>query len=220
MPDAAILGLRPHTYWTAAVVLAGAGGGPTVIARRRIEFALGRERFVYHQAAEDPNGAPALIAKVRRAVETRARDEIGALLDELARGGHWVGIAVVPAGAAHVPTELADILRAHAHMHSAEGQFYRDAAASACRSLGLEVRRVVEKTLMGLGGQVLGLDKGELKAGLKRLGLGVGPPWSEDYHLAALGAWIQPEIRLAPKGEALSVRRRLAPAVHGWPPGR
>ena len=50
-PDAAVLGFRPHTYWTAVVALAGPLAAPRVILRQKMVFAAGEERLAYHQAA-------------------------------------------------------------------------------------------------------------------------------------------------------------------------
>lgn len=191
MLEAAVLGLRPHTYWTAAVVLAGSREDPRVVDRRRIEFAAEPERFVYHQAAEDPAGAPRLIETVREAVTARASGEIGALLEDLKRGGAEAGVAIIPAGSGKAPAALADIIASHALTHAAEGEFYRNAVAKACEAQGLEVRRVSEKTLMRLGCEVLAIGEGELKTRLVELGSRLGPPWNEDCRIAALLAWLQ-----------------------------
>lgn len=188
-PPFAVLGFRPHTYWTAAVALAGPSAAPRVVARRRIVFAAGLERFVYHQAAANPARAAALIARVRAAAEAKAAGEIGRLAADLRADGFEVDLAVTPVGATRIPDRLEDILRAHALIHAAEGAFYRDAVASGCGLAGLEARRVAERDLPTLVADALAVSDAELEARLKAMGAGLGPPWGEDYRLAALAAW-------------------------------
>ncbi len=188
-----VLGFRPHTYWTAAVALTGSAAAPHVVVRHKIVFAAGAERSVYHQAAEAPAGtAEALIDKVRVAVEANAKAGIGALLDLLKRDGLAVRLAVAPTGGRKLPA-LADIVRVHTMQHAAEGEFYRDVVAAACGALGLPVRRPVERELIPLACDRLGVDRPGLEAILKQMGAALGPPWSEDQRLAALGAWLELE---------------------------
>jgi hypothetical protein len=189
-PSLAVLGFRPHTYWTAVVALAGTPKTPRVIERRRVEFAAGDERFVFHQAAEaGPAAAEPLIAKVRAATEANAVGEIGGLIADLQNAGVGVGEAVVPAGTAKRPARLEDILSAHARIHAAEGNFYRDVVADACGVTGLAVQRVAERELPALVSAKLGIDAGALEARLKDMGADLGPPWNEDFKLATLAAW-------------------------------
>jgi len=189
-PSTAVLGFRPHTYWTAVVALAGAPDAPLVLERRRITFATGAERFVYHQAAEeDLARAEALIAQVCAATEANAAREIGGLLADLQRDGVRVHAAVAPAATAKLPQALEEILRVHARMHAAEGNFYRDVVAQACSSLGLEVHRVAERDLPSLLRGLLGVDHATLEDSLKAMGATLGPPWGEDFKLATQAAW-------------------------------
>jgi hypothetical protein len=183
----AVLGFRPHTYWTAAVALAGDVGAPIVLERRRIDFAAGDERGVYHHVeGMAPGEAEAWIAKVWAAVEANARRGLGELVGDLGAAGASFGRAVVPIGRNKAPEAVEDILKSHAFMHAAEGDFYRGVVAQACANLGFEVRRVVERDLPGLVGQRLGRPA---DASLKAMGAALGPPWSEDQKLATLAAW-------------------------------
>jgi hypothetical protein len=194
MPDApssVVLGFRPHTYWTAAVALAGPLQAPLVVERRRVDFAAGNERMVFHRAETmDLALAQPMIDQVRAAVEANAAREIAAMVADLKRDGAEVRCAIVPAGTAKLPERLEDILRVHARMHAAEGNFYRDVIASACESLGLATRRAVERELPALVADVLEIREPALTARLKEMGLKLGPPWSEDYRLATLAAWL------------------------------
>jgi hypothetical protein len=188
----AVLGLRPHTYWTAAVVMAGPPEAPRVIERRRIVFAEGDERFVFHQAGElELAAGRALVGRVRASTLANAAREISRLLQELAASGVRAGAAVAPLGRQTPPDDLAQILRSHALMHAAEGHFYREVVADACASLGLAVDRPFEHQLMPLAGQVLCPDGPGLEERLRAMGAALGPPWGEDQKLAAVAAWLR-----------------------------
>ncbi|MDB5455253.1 MAG: hypothetical protein JWP92_838 [Caulobacter sp.] len=195
-PSIAVLGFRPHTYWTAVVAVAGRADAPRIVERRRIAFAAGHERFVYHQAAElEPARAQALIDAVRAATGANAAREIGGLLTDLRSEGLTVDVAVTPAGTAKPPEALADILRVHARVHAAEGSFYREVVAAACDALGLRVRRVIERDLPAQLGRSLGVEPAALEARLKTMGAPLGPPWNEDYRLATQAAWLHLDDR-------------------------
>jgi hypothetical protein len=186
----AVLGFRPHTYWTAAIALAGDPQAPRVLQRRRIDFASGDERSVYHRvetmAADE---AEAWIARVWTACEADTRRGVGDLVTHLADRGVSLGVAVVPIGRAKAPDRWEDIIKSHSHMHAAEGDFYRGVVATACTNLGLEVRRVVERDLSATLSQLLRIDRPTLEQQLKSIGAALGPPWTEDQKLATLAAW-------------------------------
>ena len=188
----AVLGFRPHTYWTAAVALAGDPHAPEVIARRRIDFASGDERGVYHHVETLPRDeAQAWIDKVWAAVEANCRRGLGALLDDLVMADVTLGLAVVPIARNRAPDKLEDILKSHSWMHAAEGDFYRGAVAAACTALGLEVRRCIERELSGAVSSRHTLPTPIIETRLKSLGAALGPPWTEDQKLATLAAWSQ-----------------------------
>lgn len=192
MSDArtAILGFRPHTYWTAAVALAGDPHAPQVLQRRRIDFASGDERGVYHHVeGMDGEEAQAWIDRVWAAVEANCRRGLRALLENLAKDGVTLGVAVVPIARTRPPDKLEDILKSHSWMHAAEGDFYRGAVAAACTALGLEVRRGVERDFVADVCRRHAVPASLLDMRMKALGAALGPPWSEDQKLATLAAW-------------------------------
>jgi hypothetical protein len=162
-----------------------------VIDRRRIVFATGEERMVFHRAeGVGLAAARALITEVQVATEANAQREIARFVADLARDGVSVRAAVTAAATSKLPEKLEDILRVHARMHAAEGNFYRDVVATACEACGLQVHRVVERETPALMGDLLGINFSMLEARLKEMGRTLGPPWSEDYKLAAQAAWL------------------------------
>jgi hypothetical protein len=191
-PGTAVLGFRPHTYWTAAVALGGDPHAPDVIARRRIDFASGDERGVYHHVeGMAPDEAQAWIDRVWAAVEANCRRGLAPLLDDLARAGVTLGVAVVPIARTKAPDKVEDILKSHSWMHAAEGDFYRGIVAAACTALGLEVRRGIERDFAAEVCRRHAFPPLLLETRMKALGAALGPPWSEDQKLATLAAWSQ-----------------------------
>jgi hypothetical protein len=190
-PSSVVQGFRPHTYWTAVVALAGPADAPVVVERRRVDFAAGEERMVFHRAETmDLSLAQSMIEKVRAAVEVNATRGIAAMVTDLKRAGAEVRCAVVPVGTAKLPEKLEDILKVHARMHAAEGNFYRGVVASACEGLGLTTHRAIERELPALVSDVLEIGQSTLTTRLKEMGARLGAPWSEDYKLATLAAWL------------------------------
>jgi hypothetical protein len=188
---AAVLGFRPHTYWTTVVALAGNPQAPRILDRARIVFATGDERFVYHQVAEmDAAAAEHRLAKVRAATQANAARGIAQLVGTLRKANLGVRLAVVPAARGKLAQSLADSVKSHTLIHAAEGDFYRDVVAQACVGLGLEVSRVAERELLLEASKSLGVHAVALEARLKTMGQIAGPPWSEDQRLATLAAWI------------------------------
>jgi hypothetical protein len=160
-----------------------------VLHRRRIVFAGPAETFPYHRAADgDPARAGALIEEIRQRQAALARREIAALLADLKRQDVAVRVAVTAASTAKLPAALADILSTHSRIHAAEGTFAREVIAEACAALKLKVHRVVERELPALCADAVGADVAER---LKAMGARLGPPWSEDYKLAVMAAWLQ-----------------------------
>ncbi len=187
---AAVLGFRPHTYWTAAVAVIGDAGAPQVVHRRRIEFVEERLRFAYHRAEEAPDRAEAVIAKARAGQLAAATAEIARLVADLKTQGFNVSAAATAASTTRLPARLEDILASHARIHAAEGVFARDIIADACAAAGLRVVRVEERELHALVGDLIGGGPTTAKARLADMGGKLGPPWSEDYRLATLAAWL------------------------------
>lgn len=191
MPSFAVLGFRPHTYWTAAAVVAGPPEAPEVLWRERLVFAGPGEKFPFHRAAEvELAAAPAVIEASRAACAANLRRGVGALRERMRARGVEIGLAATAAATAKLPDALADILVSHSRIHAAEGDFARDVVAAACRDAGLEVRRIVERELAALTADLLGVGQTELAARLKAMGGALGPPWNEDYKLAVQAAWL------------------------------
>jgi hypothetical protein len=85
---------------------------------------------------------------------------------------------------------LEAILKSHALIHTAEGEFFRNELVEACKHCGLPVLGVKEKELFEHGAAKLGTAKGELERRVQEMGKTIGPPWTQDQKYAALVAWM------------------------------
>ena len=179
------LGFRTHSGWAAAVAVSGSLESPVVLDRRRIITARG-PRQPFHAAEPLPfPKAEALIRKCR----DEALELAVAAVREMQRefGAECAGVLV---GRPRPSPSLADILKSHAAIHTAEGVFYREILIEACHTCGLRVTTVVEKEIAA---NVAALPK-------------LGPPWTADEKLACLAGWE------ALKGETFVIPRRRGEA--------
>jgi len=85
---------------------------------------------------------------------------------------------------------LEKILAAHPMIHTAEGQFFRQAFRDACASLKIPVTGIRERDLDEHTKSALRGDGGLLKKKIAGMGKTLGPPWTTDQKAAALAAMI------------------------------
>jgi hypothetical protein len=85
---------------------------------------------------------------------------------------------------------LATTLASHALIHTAEGEFFRNALKKACAFCGLPVIGVKERELLNKGMATLGISTDDLEQQVVKLGKSIGAPWGKDEKLCAMAAWI------------------------------
>jgi len=81
------------------------------------------------------------------------------------------------------------ILASHALIHTADGEHFRDALAAASEGHRLPVTRIREKELWARAEAALRRPAKDLQAAVAAWGKALGPPWTQDQKLSALGAW-------------------------------
>jgi hypothetical protein len=188
LPRMAVIGLRVHSGWAAAVLVSGKAAQPQVLGRRRLVLVEGRmPRQPYHYVEEmGVEKARSLLDGWQKTVLRLARGE----LKEMTADHDVSGIAILLSSGRPLP-ELGKILASHALIHSAEGEFYRDALRAAGEALSLTVFGVKEKELFASASQQLKSSPEKLKAQLDSFKQSVGTPWTADEKLATLAAWLQ-----------------------------
>ena len=188
----AALGLRAHSGWAALVAVGGGPASPEVLDRRRIEMADDREaKQPYHAAEELPLAkARALLDRLARVAQERAAAGLGAVLADLRTDGYDVVGAIVLTASGKALPPLESILASHALIHTADGEHFRDALAFAGRQHGVRVARIREKDLLARAAQAVGRPAPDLQSAVSAWGKPLGPPWTQDQKLSALGGWL------------------------------
>ena len=181
----AALGLRAHSGWAVAVAVAGAA----VIERRRIELCdclVAGSKQPYHRAAQMPlPQAAQYLERCAQISTAMAEAAVRRMVADLSGAGYRAAGCSILLGAGRPLGELAKTLASHPLIHTAEGEFYRDALREGARRCGLAVDGIKERDLRPSLGEAA------------ELGKALGPPWREDEKLCALAALRAIRLRTA-----------------------
>lgn len=187
------LGFRVHSGWACLVAVTAQDNAPQVIARRRVELAdHGLRGFQpYHAASEMPLAeAEAFLDRCATTSEATTTASVRNLNQQLTAKGCEVTGSCILLGSGRPVADLAATLRSHPMIHTAEGDFFRNALQKACESCGLPVLTVKEKELVSRAAAALRLTPGELQRRISELCKTIGPPWRQDEKLCAIAGWL------------------------------
>jgi len=188
----AALGIRMHSGWGVLVAVSGDASSVEVMERRRIVIAdprIAGANQPYHYAAS--LGLPEserYLANCAAAAEGLAIAAVEEVIREL-DGRHFriVGSAVLLASGRPLPP-FPKILASHALIHSAEGEFFRNAVRNACERLDISVTAIRERELDEQAKTAFGNAASRVQRRISSLGSSIGPPWTKDHKSAAIAA--------------------------------
>jgi hypothetical protein len=190
----AALGVSMHSGWGVLVAVSGDASSLEVLERRRIVTAdptIPGAKQPYHFA--EGLGlleAERYLAHCTGASERLAFDAVKEVVGNLeARRCPIAGCAVLLASGRALPP-LPKILASHALIHTAEGEFFRDAVKNACQRLGMPVTALKERDLDVRARTAFGNEASRVQRRISSLGSSIGPPWTKDHKAAALAAAI------------------------------
>ena len=190
----AAIGFRAHSGWAALVAVAGSAESAYVIARRRIEIAdpaTEGSKQPFHAAEPMPfKDAAKYLKGCENSTKRLAREAVQVSINELRDKRYQVAGAGIILGSGRPLPELRAILASHALIHTAEGEFFRNALVEASEHSSLPVLGVKERELHDRAAAQLGLTAKHLEQRIAELGRSVGPPWTQDQKYAALVAWM------------------------------
>jgi len=193
----AALGIRMHSGWGVLVAVAGDGDSLAVLERRRIvviDSSVAGSVQPYHHAAMLALGKVGLAGAEKYLAQCAAISERLALaaVEEVRREleGRQYGIAgcAVLLASGRVLPPLEKILGAHPLIHTAEGEFFRDAVRKACGRLKIPVTAIPEREVEERAQTVFGKAAVRMMRSVASAGSSIGPPWTKDHKAAALAA--------------------------------
>jgi hypothetical protein len=188
----AAIGVRIHSGWGVLVAVSGDADSLEVMDRRRIVITGPRIPGIkqpYHYAASlGLAESERYLANCAAVSERLALAAVGEVVRELeGRQYRIVGSAVLLASGHPLPS-LAKILAPHALIHTAEGDFFRDAVRKACECLKIPVTAIRERELDEQAKMAFGNAASRLQRRISSLGSSIGPPWTKDHKAAASAA--------------------------------
>jgi hypothetical protein len=190
----AALGFRVHSGWAAAVVLGGPVDAPVVIDRRKIQLVKVFSyayRQPYHTAEKmTPKDGKEFICGIQSDAKRLALASLRSLQADLEEGDFEIVRSALLLASGHALPGLEQILASHALIHTADGELFRDSLRAACARCHLPVEGIREKELFETASEAFSIQVAGLKRRVAAFGKALGPPWSQDEKLAALGAWL------------------------------
>jgi len=188
----AVLGIRAHSGWAAGMTVGGVPPDVEVLARRRVaivDAAVVGSNQPYHFASEmELSEADHYLAQCAAIAQKLASAGISSIVAECESRGFRVSACAILAASARPLPPLPEILAAHTLIHTAEGEFFRDAFARACSALSIPVTRLREKELDAFGREHFGVLATQMQDRIAHQGKILGPPWTQDQKLATFAA--------------------------------
>jgi hypothetical protein len=192
--NSAAIGIRAHSGWAVVLVVSGDLTSAEIIVRERVAVvdpaARGAQQPYHFARSLSLDKARAHLQNCAAAAHVLARQGLETAIERVRASGYKViGCGILTATGRQIPN-LAETLASHAMVHTAEGEFFRNAFADASSDVGLCVTKFRERDLLGLAATELRLPSAKIKAQLTDIGRGLGPPWTQDQKRAALGGFL------------------------------
>lgn len=191
----AAMGIQMHSGWGVLIVVSFSHS-VEVLDRRRViasDPAMRGARQPYHHARtrlEEANleEAEKYLENCSATCQQLAMAAVEeAVVGARGRGYQIVGSAILEGAGRSLPS-LSQILASHPLIHSAEGEFFRRTARTACERLNLPVTAIRRRDLEERAKTTLGRAAAQVKRAVATLGKSIGPPWTADHKSAALAA--------------------------------
>src|SRR5579863_3060196 len=188
----AAFGVRMHSGWGVLVAISGDAGSIELVDRRRIITTDPRvpgAKQPYHYAANlGLQKAESYLATCIAVSERLASAAVAGLVRELEeREYRIVGATILVASGRPLPC-LSNILASHPLIHTAEGEFFRNAVSKACERLKIPVTAIRERDLQQQAETTFGNAATGVQRRISTHGASLGPPWNKDHKTSALAA--------------------------------
>jgi hypothetical protein len=189
----AALGFRVHSGWTSLIALALENNQPIILTRQRPHLVATFSytfRQPYHTAEKmDLAEAQTFLDQQRDEARVLALSALRSVQTEVAQQGYKLTRAALLLASGRPLPELSKILASHSIIHTADGEFFREALLHACAHANLAVTKIKERELLACASGALRRKPAALISTVADLGKPLGPPWTQDEKFATLVAW-------------------------------
>lgn len=190
----AAIGVSVHSGWGAVVAIAGERGTEEVVLRRRvviIDSKIAGSAQPYHYVAKkDISAAEKHLAHCASGSGHLALESLTQLSSELRKIGFTPKAAVILLSSARPLPDLKAILASHALIHTAEGEFFRQAFRDAFEKLRIPVTGIRTRDLNDCAVKTFSQAAPAIQKRIDGMGRSIGAPWTKDEKTAALAAAI------------------------------
>ena len=190
----AALGFRVHSGWTALIAVALEKNQPIILARQRPHLVATFSytfRQPYHTAEKMTlDEAKTFLDQQRKESRRLALEAIRAAQSEVAQQGFEITRAALLLASGRPLPELPKILASHSIIHTADGEFFREALLHACTRADLVVTKLKDRELLATASATLRRKPPALARFINDLGKPLGSPWTQDEKFATLAAWL------------------------------
>jgi len=190
----AALGFRVHSGWTALIALAIENNQPIVLSRQRPHLVATFSytfRQPYHTAEKmDLTEAQTFLDQQRDESRVLALAALRSAQTEVAQQGYKLTRAALLLASGRPLPELSKILASHSIIHTADGEFFREALLHACAQAHLAVATIKDRELQATAATTLRRKPSALTRFVNDLGKPLGSPWTQDEKFATLAAWL------------------------------
>jgi hypothetical protein len=190
----AALGFRVHSGWTSLIAVALGNDEPIVLARQRPHLVATFSytfRQPYHTAEKmDLAEARTFLQQQRREARKLALQAIHSAEAEAAEQGYKLTRAALLLASGRPLPELPKILASHSIIHTADGEFFREALLHACARADVPIIKIKDRELVATASATFRQTPAELTRFITDLGKPLGSPWTQDEKSATLAAWL------------------------------
>jgi hypothetical protein len=190
----AALGFRVHSGWTSLIALALENNRPIILARQRPHLVATFSytfRQPYHTAEKmDLAEARTFLDQQRREACKLALEALRGAQNEATQQGYKLTRAALLLASGRPLPELPKILASHSIIHTADGEFFREALLHACTRANLAVTKIKDRELLAAASATLRRKPLALARFVNDLGKRLGSPWTQDEKFATLAAWL------------------------------
>jgi len=184
--------IRVHSGWGALVAVTGNPTAAEILKRSRIDIVNRKAAGAvqpYHFAQGQPlPAAERHLAKCAADSEKLAFEGLREALEEIRPAEAQISGCAILMGSGRALPELSKILASHPLIHTAEGEFFRQAFWKAAERLEIPVMGFKERDLNQQALSVFGKAAAETERTIANLGKVMGPPWTADQKMATLAA--------------------------------